>query len=64
MFAWFHKMLNRKEHGFMLIDLVVVLALLGILIALAAPRYRVAKKKTYKAEAVYLVRESKTLVTP
>ena len=62
MFAWFHKMLNRKEHGFMLIDLVVALTILGILVALAVPRYRFAKKKTYKVEAVNLVQESKTLV--
>ena len=61
MFAWFRKTLNRQEHGFTLIELVVVLAILGILIALAVPRYLGARKKAYKAEADNILQESKTL---
>ncbi len=61
MFAWFRKTLNRKEHGFTLIELVVVLAILGILIALAVPRYLGARKKAYKAEADNILQEAKTL---
>lgn len=61
MFAWFRKTLNRREHGFTLIELVVVLAILGILIALAVPRYLGARKKAYKAEADNILQESKTL---
>ncbi len=61
MFAWFRKTLNRREHGFTLIELVVVLAILGILIALAVPRYLGARKKAYKAEADNVLQESKTL---
>jgi len=60
-FAWFRKQVNRKEHGFTLIELVVVLAILGILIALAVPRYLGARKKAYKAEADNVLQESKTL---
>ncbi len=61
MFAWFRKTLNRQERGFTLIELVVVLAILGILIALAVPRYLGARKKAYKAEADNVLQESKTL---
>lgn len=61
MFAWFRKTLKRKEHGFTLIELVVVLAILGILIALAVPRYLAARKKAYKAEADNILQETKTL---
>ena len=61
MFAWFRKTLNHKEHGFTLIELVVVLAILGILIALAVPRYLGARKKAYKAEADNVLQEAKTL---
>jgi prepilin-type N-terminal cleavage/methylation domain-containing protein len=60
-FAWFRKTLKRKEHGFTLIELVVVLAILGILIALAVPRYLAARKKAYKAEADNILQETKTL---
>ena len=62
MFGWFRKTLkNSQERGFTLIELVVVLAILGILIALAVPRYLGARKKAYKAEADNILQESKTL---
>ena len=61
MFRWFRKALTRKEQGFTLIELVVVLAILGILIALAVPRYLAARKKAYKAEGDNILQEAKTL---
>src|SRR5437016_4431593 len=61
MFRWFRKSLTRKEKGFTLIELVVVLAILGILIALAVPRYLAARKKAYKAEGDNILQEAKTL---
>jgi len=60
-FSSLRKALKPQEHGFTLIELVVVLAILGILIALAVPRYLGARKKAYKAEADNVLQEAKTL---
>ncbi len=61
MFPCFRGALRGREHGFTLIELVVVLAILGILISLAVPRYLGVRKKAYKAEADNLLQEVKTL---
>ncbi len=57
---WWKKM-RKAQRGFTLIELVVVLAILGILIALAVPRYLGARKSALIAEGDNLVQEVKTL---
>jgi prepilin-type N-terminal cleavage/methylation domain-containing protein len=60
-FAWMSGTVRKREVGFTLIELVVVLAIIGILLALAVPRYLGARKKAYGAEANNILEEIKTL---
>ncbi len=51
----------RRRNGFTLIELVLVIAILGILISLAVPRYLGARKNAYKTEADNILQEVRTL---
>jgi type IV pilus assembly protein PilA len=55
------KTMGNREAGFTLIELVVVLAIIGVLLALAVPRYLGARKKAYGAEANNILGEIRTL---
>ena len=61
MFNWLRANVRRRTAGFTLIELVVVMAILGIMISLAVPRYLAARKKAYKAEADNVLQEVKTM---
>jgi prepilin-type N-terminal cleavage/methylation domain-containing protein len=51
----------RSQNGVTLVELVAVIAILGLILALALPRYLTAKKRAYLPEAYAILQEIKGL---
>ena len=52
------RMLNKK--GFTLIELMIVIAIIGILAAIAIPQFAAYRRKSYNAAAISDMRTTKT----
>jgi len=55
--------MKTKQHGFTLIELMIVVAIIGILAAIALPAYQDYTKRSYITEALSLAGAAKTAVS-
>lgn len=51
---------NKHQKGFTLIELMIVIAIIGILISIAVPKFNSLKAKSYNAAALSDARNLKT----
>jgi prepilin-type N-terminal cleavage/methylation domain-containing protein len=58
MFNWLKK--HRNQKGFTLIELMIVIAIIGILAAIAIPQFSSYRAKSYNAAALSDVRNLRT----
>jgi prepilin-type N-terminal cleavage/methylation domain-containing protein len=52
--------LDKKDHGFTLIELMIVIAIIGILAAIAIPQFSAYRKRSYNSSAQADVRNIAT----